>query len=181
MTPHPYAEHNRYNTSAIVLIVFAFVFLGIAVEGLLNSSFLTTLISGVVAMVFANYAFDNFEQADEAIPLPASYHENELFTSTLKNGTDVSIVVEIRFESAITAPHTLIRIKNQVLRRLNEYLPKIVDISNDPLPIIDSLLQRDVYHLQQELYLHILSLRTIQVQISGSSPSRSQGIYLGER
>ena len=166
---------------AIILAIVACGSLALGIGGLLSSNFPVTIFATITAIVFGNLAFKKFDKAAQPGPEPVETHSVETFASSLKDGRDVTFVIEISYEGLKNSASTLMRINIRILRSLNEYMLACEELYPDPLNTTDQIIQKDIKSLTDELKLKTLSLRTIDVKAqSPTSTHRSQGIYFGE-
>jgi len=136
---------------------------------------------GIGALIFGNMSFNRFEKAAAPGPPAQEFHEIDRFESKLRDGTTVSFAIQIIFAAKKPSSSALDQIKYRILRRLNETLPLLDALYDQPLPVTDHLVLKDIPALIKELKLESLTLRTIEVNSGSASATRhSQGIYFGE-
>ena len=152
----------------VCLAVLGFLFLWFATK----SSLLLT----ILALVFGNYGFRHLERAAFFKPKAPIVHQLQLFSSALKSGGDVSVLLEIHYPSEKDSPYTLERIKAFLQRTLNEQLSMIDALPANPYTEIDRILKQQIEPLSAELGLGKVGIQTIDVKRSGvleASPSKS--------
>jgi len=175
-------EQSGNYTSAIVFATLTILCIVGAIANLLAPNLESfALALGIGALIFGNMSFNRFEKASAPGPPPQEFHEIDTFVSKLMDGTDVTFGIQIKFVAQKPSPSAMEQIKYQVLRRLNETLSLLGTLYEQPLPVTDHIIQKDIPDLCKELNLERLVLRTIEVK--GGSPSathHSQGIYFGE-
>ena len=174
-------ERNLNWSNGFISLGLALVCLIIAFYGLSKNTPLLTLVMALFAIFVGHAAFNYFQAASQPGPDPIEVHAVETFVSSLKDGSDVTFVIEIHYEMLKQSSTIPMQINIRILRRLNEYLPTCEEIYPDPLNTTDRIIQQDIPSLSKELKLKDLTLRTIDVK--GRPPSvahRSQGIYFGE-
>lgn len=179
MTTPNVVEQRRHRIIGQFLIVIAVLFLFLGALTLFIPNFGWTVICAILACVFGNYAYRNFEKVAELKSLTKTVHEVDLFSSELKNGQEVNVHLEVHYPSDQDPALTLPRIKNQLLRNLNMYLPKLEALSPDPYTEIDTVLQTALEPLRKEFDLERITVQTISVRTASTS-TRSGGLYLGE-
>jgi hypothetical protein len=179
-------DYARLKVTGTILIFLAFGCMTVGLLVMVVPSLGWTIFFEVLAMVFAGYAFDQFEKATIikpiepiVIPLPP-VHEIDLITSELRNGGFVNAQVDIHFLNPTNAPNVLPRIKSYLVRGLHRYALKIDKLADDPYLEIDAVFQEAVEPLKQELGLDRLALHTIEVKTEKSGKSRVRGSAFGE-
>ncbi len=134
---------------------------------------------GITALICGVKAFDAFEKV-ESMPVEQRTYELEVFGSTLKNGSEVDVLLEIQFIGEDDFAHAASRIRNQLQRSLSMYLSSIEGLSERPHTEIDGIIQSNVSDLKNELELKKLVIQTIDVKTK--IPVRTTpGISFGSR
>src|SRR3989442_595826 len=132
MTEANPAEYRRHRNSGTILITIAGFLLVLVILLLTLSVYQGTIILAILAIIVGNYAFNHFEKAATFRPIAPIIHGLELFSSALKNGGDVNVLLEIHYPSEQDSPLTLDRIKIRLQRTLNVHLSRIEALSADP-------------------------------------------------
>jgi hypothetical protein len=174
------AKSGNY-ASAILFTVLVFI------SCALTFIFLTALhqnpwalIMSITTLIFGNISFTRFETALAPPPPLQEFHDPDTFVSKLKNGSEITFVIQILFVAETPSPSALEQIKYRILRRLNETIPSLDALYEHPLPVTDRLVQQDVPDLCRELKLKSLTLRTIEVSGGNAQTTHhSPGIFFG--
>ena len=167
MTGHPISDYRRHRNMAQVMMTLALTCFVAALIMLSESDVLWVwaIIPALLTMILGGYGFDHFGKAAELKPAAPMVRSLELAALMLKNGTQVDVVVQLIYPSEQDLPHTLDRIKIQLMRILNEYCSEREALSADPYAEIDDLLQRSMEPLRRELQLDKISVQTIDAKM----------------
>jgi hypothetical protein len=182
MTDISEIERHKSTGKSLLTVAVILLILGALIELLPNPNTQWAILLAIIAAVVGNSAFKHLELAFQLKPEPPAspiIHDLELLSSSLKNGRQVHVTVQIQYPSEQNAPYILTRINLKLQRSLNEYLSNIEALSSNPYTEIDQLFQRDIEPLRQELNLDRISIETISVQGQTSPPGKSLGIKFG--
>jgi len=160
-------DGKQYRILGFALLALASLILISSAIGLYFAFLMFSFVAAGGAALLGIIAFAQLERGSMP-PKPRailpSFHQNERFYSNLKDMTEVLCIIEIFYEHTVEVPHTLVRIKNQIQRRLQEFLPEQTELPAHPLVAIDKQIQPDVNVLRKQLRLERLTFRTIKVQ-----------------
>ena len=171
---------ERIGAGVILLFIAISAFLS-GVYFLQVSYFYLTIALGILAMICGNIGFGYFKKPSPVQPAPGEpIYELTLFSTALKSGHIVTVLMEVRYIDIDKCPNALSELSCQLQRSLNRHVSSIDLLSDDPYSEFDSLIQDAVEPLRSELGLENVWLQTIDVNTTGSPRSTSQGIHFGD-
>jgi len=171
---------KKHKRIGLIILALSLCSIAIGTVAFFSVALFTSLAAAIVGAILGVIAFKELERS--AIPVPPqpilpSFHQNETFYASLKGGNEVLLIIEIYYEFNAEIPHTLVRIKNQVQRRLGEYFTERDSLPTMPLLAIDRLIQPDIPALRKELRIERLKFRTLRVHTPPITPPRVQESY----
>jgi hypothetical protein len=171
------AESQRHRMTGIILMVLAGVCIlpGVVLLIFLPQQYMAVITFVIIAMVFGNYAFQHLEKSAEIKPESDIRHEMEPFGARLKNGSDVTIYLELYYPIDQDSPYVFDRITAHCQYSLSRALLQIDRLPDDQYAFIDSILRAEITHLCTELNLRNLTLKTIDVN---AKPPAAAGVWL---
>lgn len=171
------AESKRHRTIGTILMSLAVVciLLSLDVMYYFPGRFVAVVFWIVVAIILGNYAFHHFEKYAKCKPDSPIRHQMELFSTSLKNQSDVSIFLELHYPIEQDSPYLLDRIRGHYQRTLNIALAQLDTLPENPYAYIDSVLSAETPGLCDELNLTSLVVKTIDVR---TTPASAAGVRL---
>ena len=171
------AESQRHRVIGTILMVLAgvCVLAGVTVMLFVPKGYMGVITFVIIAMILGSSGFGHFEKYAQYKPESPIRHEMELFGTSLKNQSPVSIFLELHYPVDQDSPYVLDRIRAHFQRSLNISFLQIDRLPENPYSYIDALLAAETPHLCNELNLRTLTVKTIDVH---TSPPSAAGIRL---
>jgi hypothetical protein len=164
-----------------VAIVFAFIFFYTSP----NPSAVGIIIAIGLLAILGNYGFNYLENAAKFKPPPrtTTSPEIDLFSSALKNGSEVHVTLAVYYFSELDSPNALQHIKIQLERALNIHFLKIgsLTLTDETYTDFDDLFAHELETIRQELGITKITCRTMKVKISEKTDPAITGVWLGDK
>lgn len=179
MTTVKHATHYRAAGIILGILSIALLFGSFCVTLYFPQSYLGALLYIVVGMVLGNAAIKNFGIYIQLKPsnVIAIKPETETFSASFKNGNPIKVFIQFDYPSQNDGPHVMPMLRAHLQRTFNMYLSRIDELSSEPYKEIDQLLDAQRQTPVSELNLGFLRFKTINIEASGKTFTKSEGIY----
>jgi hypothetical protein len=173
-------ESQRYQETGWILVCIAGLFIGAAFLAFAVSSYFLAIILIVICIAIGNNAITHLEKSADLKPVSPIAPSLEYFSLTLKNGTPLTILIDLQYPIEDHNPHTLERLRARLQRALTENIAfsHIETLPPNPYPYIDAILANSSVPIAAEIGLSQLQLKLVNIK---TTPTDSApGIFLRE-
>ncbi len=162
------------------LLISAALLFAVALLLLFTTASPYAILFAVLSLATGLTGFKQLETI-EPPPTTTSAFEIDLLGAVLKTGIDLHVTIELTFTPVPLNPDPILfRIKARLLRTLNIYASRITNLPDDPFAEIEHIFENTADPLCDELRLHTIAVKVIDVKLQGAPQSSNRGIHFGD-